>query len=149
MKRIYLDFDGVVAPVRPKVEREEDWVAVNMPITGRELVHKEVLDFLRSTKAEIVWISHRDSEDLQRFTEIVGLPTYRHLTFNDPTGSKVQAIWDDLRANSLEDAEDAVVIDDELTEEEIQDLTIMVPVYVPNGDYGLDIEHFKLTVLGD
>lgn len=149
MQRIYLDFDGVVAPLRPKIENEQDWVAVNMPYTERTLVHKEVLDFLRATTAEIVWISHRDSEDLQRFTEIVGLPTYRHLDFNDPTGSKVQALWDDIDQPPLIYCDDAVIIDDELTDEEVQDLIVVASVYVPNGDHGLVVVDFKQQVLGE
>lgn len=148
MNRIYLDFDGVVAPLKPVVEDERDWVAVNMPYTGRTLARKEVLYFLSRFEGEIVWVTHRDPEDIQRFAEVTGIPTFRHLAFGDPTGSKIQAIWDDVDANPLPDPEDAIVIDDELTDEEIEELTMRVPVYKPNGEYGLDVEDFKWHVLG-
>lgn len=144
MYRIYLDFDGVVAPLKPVVEDEQDWVAVNMPYTGRTLARKEVLYFLSRFEGEIVWVTHRDPEDIQHFAEVTGIPTFRHLAFDDSTGSKVQAIWDDLDANPLPDPEDAVVTDDD-----IENLLVSVPVYKPNGDYGLDVQDFKYQVLGE
>lgn len=145
MKRIYLDFDGVVAPLKAP---ETNCMVLPMPYTGAAHVPLDVIYFLRKFEGEIIWISHR-AEDTKVFTDHVGLPEYEHLEFDDPTGSKVAAIWKHLEDNPLPDAEDAVVVDDELTEEEIQDLTVVVPVYVPRGDYGLDVQDFRLKVLGE
>lgn len=116
-RRVYLDFDGVVSPIYPKLEHGP-LLAVN-----GDVVLVGVVDALKvhasTPGAEIVWATHRE-DDVYVASDQLGLPRLPHLTFTDPTGSKVNDIIAHYTANPCNSA---VVYEDSLTTAEIKALT--------------------------
>lgn len=113
--RIYLDFDGVISPVYPGLEHGP-LLAVN----GDCILVSVLVDFRsNSREEEIIWATHRE-DSVYDVTDQLGLPRFPHLTFTDPTGSKVKDILAHYTSNPCDYA---VVFEDSLTTTEIQALT--------------------------
>ena len=115
--RIYLDFDGVVSPIYPGLEHGT-LLAVNGDVVTVGFVNqlKNITNLLQS---EFVWATHRE-DAVYDVTDPLGIPRYPHLTFTDPTGSKVSDILAHYTANPCDYA---VVFEDSLTTAEIKALT--------------------------
>lgn len=114
--RIYLDFDGVVAPIYPNLEHGAI-LAVNgdcIPVSAIDALKAHI----SAPGMEIIWATHREN-DVYAVTDQLGLPRLPHLTFTDPTGSKVKDIIAHYTANPCNYA---VVYEDSLTSSEIQAL---------------------------
>lgn len=135
--RIYLDFDGTMTALNPKPEHGET-ITIDgevMPILRAKWLDAKAQD----ENYEIIWASHRE-EDVHHFVNMLNeqcdqaritapIPTFPHLTFTDPTGSKMK----DIIAHYAENPCDyAVVFEDSLTTAEIKALT----------DAGLIVELF-------
>lgn len=114
--RIYLDFDGVVSPIVPGVEHGSLVAAAGDYISADRLNTLE--RHSRAPGIEIVWATHRE-DVVYDITDQLGLPRFPHLTFTDPTGSKVNDIIAHYAANPCGYA---VVFEDSLTSTEIQAL---------------------------
>ena len=114
--RIYLDFDGVVSPIVPSVEHGT-LLAVNGDTVTVGFVNqlKNITNLLQS---EFVWATHREGA-VYDVTDQLGIPRYPHLTFTDPTGSKVSDIIAHYAANPCGYA---VVFEDSLTGAEVEAL---------------------------
>lgn len=122
--RIYLDFDGVISPVYPGLEHGP-LLAVN----GDCILVSVLVDFRsNSREEEIIWATHRE-DAVYDVTDPLGLPRFPHLTFTDPTGSKVKDILAHYTSNPCDYA---VVFEDSLTGAEVKALT----------DAGLIVELF-------
>ena len=115
--RIYLDFDGVVSPIVPGAQH-----GLLVAVEG-DCVPVGTLDDFKSTirdpEIEVVWATHREGA-VYDITDQLGLPRLPHLTFTDPTGSKVKDIIAHYTANPCDYA---VVFEDSLTTAEIKALT--------------------------
>lgn len=113
--RIYLDFDGVVSPIVPGVQH-----GLLVAVEGDCVPASIIDDFRDSNRAEeIVWATHREGA-VYDITDQLGFPRFPHLTFTDPTGSKVKDILTHYTANPCDYA---VVFEDSLTTAEIKALT--------------------------
>lgn len=114
--RIYLDFDGVVSPIVPGLEHGQ------LLALGGDCVPEAFVAYFGSrelsTGAEIIWATHRE-EDVYVVSDHFSWPRFPHLTFTDPTGSKVKDIIAHYTANPCNSA---VVFEDSLTSTEIQAL---------------------------
>ena len=115
--RIYLDFDGVVSPIVPGLEHGP-LVAV-----AGDCISVDKLNTLkrhsRTPGIEVIWATHREGA-VYDVTDQLGLPRVPHLTFTDPTGSKVKDILAHYTTNPCDSA---VVFEDSLTGAEIKALT--------------------------
>ena len=116
--RIYLDFDGVVNALNPDALNgsHADTMTVGDAVIPR--IWAEVFEYLPHLGVEIIWASHRE-EEVYFYTDQLGLPRYPHLTFTDPTGSKVKDIIAHYQANPCKAAK---VCEDSLTSAEIEAL---------------------------
>ena len=114
--RIYLDFDGVVSPIVPGVEHGT-LLAVNGDVVPVDSVY-ELGNSPNFPDLEFVWATHRE-DSVYDVTDQLGLPRFPHLTFTDPTGSKVKDILAHYTANPCAYA---VVFEDSLTTAEIKAL---------------------------
>lgn len=115
--RIYLDFDGVVSPIVPGLEH-----GPLIAVAG-DCISADKLNILkrhsRSPGIEVMWATHRE-DAVYDVTDPLGLPRFPHLTFTDPTGSKVK----DILAHYTENpCDSAVVFEDSLTGAEVKALT--------------------------
>ena len=115
--RIYLDFDGVVSPLAPGAEHGL-MIAVAGDCIPLDRLSALQLDISRPG-LKVVWATHRE-EGVYDVTDLLRLPRLPHLTFTDPTGSKVKDILAHYTANPCDYA---VVYEDSLTGAEIQALT--------------------------
>lgn len=133
--RIYLDFDGVLNLLAPTEELFND--ATNTVCVADAVIpgpHARWLsDVTRDPAFEIIWATHRE-DDIHHYTDQLGLPRLPHLTFTDPTGSKVKDILAHYQANPCKYAE---VWEDSLTSLEILDLT----------DAGVNVRIYQNTEL--
>lgn len=114
--RIYLDFDGVVAPIYPRPEHGAI-LAVNgdcIPVSAIDALKAHI----SAPGMEIIWATHRE-DDVYAVTDQLGLPRLPHLTFTDPTGSKVKDI---ITHYSVNPCDYATVYEDSLTAAEIEAL---------------------------
>ena len=115
--RIYLDFDGVVSPIVPDVKH-----GLMIAVAG-DCISLDSLNALKKYShtggVETVWATHRE-ESVYDITDQLGLPRLPHLTFTDPTGSKVKDIIAHYVANPCDSA---VVFEDSLTGAEVKALT--------------------------
>ena len=115
--RTYLDFDGVISPIYPGLEH-----GALLAVNG-DVVPLDILDDLKchisNPEIEVIWATHRE-EDVYVVSDQLGLPRFPHLTFTDPTGSKVKDIIAHYTANPCDSA---VVYEDSLTTAEIKALT--------------------------
>mgnify|MGYP003605536423 CR=1 FL=1 len=112
--RIYLDFDGVVSPLVPCREH-----GLLLAVNGDCIPVSVLVDFRSNSRAEeIIWATHRE-DAVYDVTDRIGWPRFPHLTFTDPTGSKVKDILAHYTANPCNSA---VVFEDSLTTAEIQAL---------------------------
>lgn len=112
--RIYLDFDGVVSPIYPNIEHGPLFAV------GGDCVPARIVNEFRSTSLaeEIIWATHRE-DDVYVVSDHFGWPRFPHLTFTDPTGSKVKDIIAHHTANPCDYA---VVFEDSLTGAEVKAL---------------------------
>lgn len=114
--RIYLDFDGVVSPNLPGIEH-----GPMLAVEG-DCVQLEALGALEKYSSnpgiEIIWATHRE-EFVHDITDQLGIPRHPHLTFTDPTGSKVKDIIAHYTAHPCDYA---VVFEDSLTGAEVEAL---------------------------
>lgn len=115
--RTYLDFDGVVSPIVPGVEHGT-LLAVNGDVVPVDSVY-ELKNGPNFPDLELVWATHRE-DAVYDITDQLDIPRYPHLTFTDPTGSKVKDIIAHYTANPCDYAE---VREDSLTTAEIEALT--------------------------
>lgn len=115
--RTYLDFDGVVSPIVPGVEHGT-LLAVNGDVVPVDSVY-ELGNIPNFPDLELVWATHRE-DAVYDITDQLDIPRYPHLTFTDPTGSKVKDILAHYTANPCDYAE---VREDSLTTAEIKALT--------------------------
>lgn len=116
VRRTYLDFDGVVSPIVPGVEHGT-LLDVNGDAVSVDFVY-ELGNIPNFPDLEVIWATHRE-EAVYDVTDSLGLPRSPHLTFTDPTGSKVK----DILAHYTENPCDyAAVNDDSLTSTEIEAL---------------------------
>ena len=115
--RIYLDFDGVISPTMPDVKH-----GLMIAVAG-DCISLDSLNTLKKSihtgGFETVWATHRE-ESVYDITDQLGLPRLPHLTFTDPTGSKVKDIIAHYTANPCSYA---MVHEDSLTAAEIEALT--------------------------
>ena len=115
--RIYLDFDGVVSPIVPGLEHG------SLVAVAGDCISVDRLNTLkrhsRAPRIEVMWATHRE-DAVYDITDQLGLPRFPHLTFTDPTGSKVKDILAHYTANPCNSA---VVFEDSLTTAEIKTLT--------------------------
>lgn len=127
--RIYLDFDGVMSPLKPF---SGDCTTVTLQ-DGEHSVPTHVANFARDISnhpdTELIFISHREDE-VERIADTLGIRQAKYLTFDDPTGSKVGRLLDPNVYAGL-------VIDDELTAQEVGMLSFKHQVLVPDGRRGL------------
>ena len=116
--RFYLDFDGVVNALNPDALRGlwADTLTVGDAVIPRTWAH--IIEDLPGPGVEIIWATHRE-DDVYTYTDLLGLPRFPHLTFTDPTGSKVSDIIAHYQANPCDEA---IVCEDSLTSAEIQEL---------------------------
>lgn len=131
--RIYLDFDGVVNSLNP--DKLHGLYADTMTV-GDAVIPRtwaQIIEDLPGRGTEIIWATHRE-DDVYTYTDQLGLPRYPHLTFTDPTGSKVKDIIAHYEANPCDEA---VVYEDSLTTAEIEALNAA----------GLDVEMYENTQL--
>lgn len=126
--RIYLDFDGTLTALNPKPDHGET-ITIDgevMPVLRAKWLDAKAQD----ENYEIIWATHRE-EDVHHFMNMLNsqrdqarittpIPTFPHLTFTDPTGSKVKDIIAHRDANPCQTS---IVIDDALTDSEIKELT--------------------------
>lgn len=129
--RIYLDFDGVVNALNPDALRGvyADTLSVGDAVIPRVWVQN--IEDLSERGVEIIWATHRE-EEVYFYTDQLGLPRYPHLTFTEPTGSKVKDILAHYQANPCERA---TVYEDSLTFVEIKALRaagLCVEIYMNN-----------------
>lgn len=115
-RRIYLDFDGVVSPIVPGLEHGS-LVAVSGDCISLDKL-STLKKHSRTPGIEVMWATHRE-DAVYDVTDPLGLPRFPHLTFTDPTGSKVKDIIAHYTANPCDHAE---VFEDSLTTAEIQAL---------------------------
>lgn len=115
--RIYLDFDGVISPIYPGLEHGT-LLAVNGDVVPRGVVAALKVN-IRNPEVEVIWATHRE-EDVYVVSDQLDLPRLPHLTFTDPTGSKVKDILAHYTANPCDSA---VVFEDSLTGAEVKALT--------------------------
>lgn len=117
--RIYLDFDGVVNALNPDALHGlyADTMTVGDAVIPR--TWGQIIEDLPGRGTEIIWATHRE-DDVYTYTDLLGLPRYPHLTFTDPTGSKVKDIIAHYQASPCDEA---VVYEDSLTSAEIEALT--------------------------
>lgn len=115
--RTYLDFDGVTSPIYPGLEH-----GALLTVNG-DVVPLDILDDLKchisNPEIEVIWATHRE-DSVYDVTDQLGLPRFPHLTFTDPTGSKVKDILAHYTANPCDYA---VVFEDSLTGAEVKALT--------------------------
>lgn len=116
--RIYLDFDGVLNALNPDALTGVHAATLTVGDAVIPKVWAEILEDLPGRGTEIIWATHRE-DDVYTYTDQLGLPRYPHLTFTDPTGSKVSDIIAHYRAHPCDEA---VVYEDSLTSAEIQAL---------------------------
>ena len=124
--RIYLDFDGVLNLLDP-AGNETGIVRVGNAVIPAQHA-RWLADVTRDPAFEIIWATHRE-DDVYTYTDLLHLPRLPHLTFTDPTGSKVKDILAHYQANPCNHAE---VWEDSLTSLETLDLTdagISVRIY--------------------
>ena len=116
-RRIYLDFDGVISPIYPGLEH-----GALLAVNG-DVVPLDILDDLKAhisnPEIEVIWATHRE-DDVYVVSDQLRLPRLPHLTFTDPTGSKVSDILAHYTANPCDYA---VVYEDSLTTAEVKALT--------------------------
>lgn len=117
-QRIYMDFDGVINALDPSTLYgfHTDTVTVDDAIIPRICI--DTLRSLHGSGIEIIWISHRE-DDVYFYTDQLGLPRHPHLTFTDPTGSKVKDI---IAYQQAHPELKSVIWEDSLTQQEIEAL---------------------------
>lgn len=116
--RIYLDFDGVVNALNPDTLTGVHTSTLTIGDAVISRIWVEIFGYLQNLGTEIIWATHRE-DDVYTYTDLLGLPRYQHLTFTDPTGSKVSDIIAHYQANPCSSAK---VCEDSLTSAEIQAL---------------------------
>lgn len=114
--RIYLDFDGVVSPIVPGLEHGPLIAVAGDCISADKL--NTLKRHSRSPGIEVMWATHRE-DDVYVVSDQLGLPRLPHLTFTDPTGSKVTDIIAHYTANPCDYA---AVFEDSLTTAEVKAL---------------------------
>lgn len=139
--RIYLDFDGTVTALAPGAEHGRTITVDGETIPIRKL--NWILETTREPTNEIVWATHRE-DDIHHVVSLINstkywadwcyhFPRFPHLTFTDPTGSKVKDIIAHYEANPCRDA---LVMDDAFTPDEIKTL----------NDAGLTVVEFHNAI---
>ena len=115
--RTYLDFDGVISPIYPGLEHGA-LLAVNGDVVPLDIL-EDLKTLICNPELEVIWATHRE-DDVYVVSDQLGLPRLPHLTFTDPTGSKVS----DILAHYTENpCDSAVVYEDSLTGAEVKALT--------------------------
>lgn len=116
--RIYLDFDGVLNALNPDALTGVHAATLTVGDAAIPKIWAESIEYLQTLGTEIIWATHRE-DDVYTYTDQLGLPRHPHLTFTDPTGSKVSDIIAHYQANPCSSAK---VCEDSLTSAEIEAL---------------------------